>query len=151
MSSHRTNSSLCPLATFFSAPSGFEERKTAMISVGSTGAGLGFHCKSILSFAGTRHQAQTSNANMANDELFMGFSTSYRRQRGWPKAYSESGSGQRAAGWRQRAINTFPPITAGSAHGAGTAEREYLRKCVSDMRRNQEQTRQPRYGVLDAR
>src|SRR5215470_16851267 len=126
MSSHRTNSSLWPLATFFSAPSGFEERKTAMISVGSTGSGLTFHCKSILSFAGTRHQAQTSNENMANDELFMGCSTSYRRQRGWPNAYSETG---RAAGCRQRAINAFPSIAAGSAHGEGAAEREYLRKC----------------------
>src|SRR5262252_2054711 len=90
MSSHRTNSSLCPLATFFSAPSGFEERKTAMISVGSTGSGLTFHCTSIASFAGTRHQAQTSNENIANDERFMGFSISNHRQRGWAKAYSEA-------------------------------------------------------------
>src|SRR5215813_14317259 len=90
MSSHRTNSSLWPLATFFSAPSGFEERKTAMISVGSTGSGLTFHCRSILSFAGTRHQAQTSNENIAKDARFMGFSISNHRQRGGTKAYSEA-------------------------------------------------------------
>ena len=72
MSSHRTNSSLYPLATFFSAPSGFEERKTAMISVGSTGAGLGLHGKSILSFAGTRHQTPISNETIASDGLFIG-------------------------------------------------------------------------------
>src|SRR5262249_27865654 len=88
MSSHRTNSSLCPLATFFSAPSGFEVRKTAMISVGSAGAGLGLTGKSILSFAGTRHQTPTSNETIANDGLFMGFSTSSHRQRAGRGKYS---------------------------------------------------------------
>jgi hypothetical protein len=43
-----------------------------------------------MSFAGTRHQAQTSNENIANDERFMGFSISNHRQRGWTKAYSEA-------------------------------------------------------------
>jgi hypothetical protein len=95
---------LCPLATFFSAPSGFEERKTAMISLGSTGAGLWVHCKSILSFAGTRHHTQTSNKNIANDGLFMGFSTLHHQQRGWAKAYSESHS---AVGKSNQGFSTY--------------------------------------------
>jgi len=43
-----------------------------------------------LSFAGTRHQAQTSNENIAKDARFMGFSISNHRQRGGTKAYSEA-------------------------------------------------------------
>jgi hypothetical protein len=70
MSSHLTNSSLCPLATFFSAPSGVDERKTAMTSLGSIGAGLRL-CGSNHHTAGTRHPTQTSNENIANAELFM--------------------------------------------------------------------------------
>src|SRR5215467_13108108 len=97
MSSHRTNSSLCPLATFFSAPSGFEERKTAMTSVGSAGAGLGIHCKSIVSFAGTRHQTPTSNETIAIDGLFMGFLTSSHRQRAGHREYSIICAEQRLA------------------------------------------------------
>src|SRR5262249_6821414 len=70
MSSHLTNSSWCPLATFFSAPSGVDGRKTAMTSLGSTGAGLRL-CGSNHRTAGARHPTQTSNENIANDALFM--------------------------------------------------------------------------------
>src|SRR5215813_10636120 len=111
MSSHRTNSSLCPLATFFSAPSGLEERKTAMISAGSTGAGPRLHCKSILSFAGTRHQAPTSNENITNDEHFMGL-LDLEPWTTWPGA-SLFRERSRAAG---NQINAFPR-TARPDHG----------------------------------
>jgi hypothetical protein len=77
-----------------------------MISLGSTGAGLWVHCKSILSFAGTRHHTQTSNKNIANDGLFMGFSTLHHQQRGWAKAYSESHS---AVGTEQSRLFHVPP------------------------------------------
>src|SRR5215475_1900646 len=70
MSSHLTNSSLCPLATFFSAPTGIDERKTAMTSLGSIGAGLSL-CGSNHHTAGTRHPTQTSTETIANDEAFM--------------------------------------------------------------------------------
>jgi hypothetical protein len=35
----------------------------------------------LVAFAGTRHQAQTSNEDIANVEIFMGFSTSNHPQR----------------------------------------------------------------------
>src|SRR5215470_13110009 len=70
MSSHLTNSSLCPLATFFSAPTGVDERKTAMTSLGSVGAGLSL-CGGDHRAAGARHPTQTSTETIANDELFM--------------------------------------------------------------------------------